>query len=329
MNIIFNDVIYMTNIDNTNIPTSHAYTSFENKNNANISPDRYVFWMDDISVLFKDNEYIKFVPTPVMTRVEQLNAITRFFLYLIILLLIFDKADSLYIPIIGLIMVIILYNVFVVDEKGKRDELLRMKRKSESMRDINNELNYRTYQIDDDGDVVTIDIDRNRYNNKDTDSNSIAPSEYELEAGYYDSNGELHIGKYNDPLKSRNIIKHSLDEIRLYQNAKCRKPTVDNPFMNPSVADFNTENVPVACNADDEDIKNDMTLKFNEDMYRDIEDVFDKKNSQRQFFTVAHNVPNDMEAFARWCYKFPPTCKTNQERCLRYEDYRTMYENLY
>ena len=50
--------------------------------------------------------------------------------------------------------------------------------------------------------------------------------------------------------------------------------------MNPSIDDFNKESVPVACNADDEDINNEMALKFNQDMYRDIEDVFNKKNSR-------------------------------------------------
>jgi hypothetical protein len=101
---------------------------------------------------------------------------------------------------------------------------------------------------------------------------------------------------------------------------------MDHHHISKHAPDFNNDNhSPVACNSDDEDIKQNMDLKFNEDMYHDIEDVFDKKNSQRQFFTVAHTIPNDMEAFANWCYKFPPTCKTNQERCLRYEDLRMKY----
>jgi hypothetical protein len=68
-----------------------------------------------------------------------------------------------------------------------------------------------------------------------------------------------------------------------------------------------------------------MEIKFNQDTYRDFEDVFNKKNSQRQFFTIAHNIPNDQEAFGRWLYKFPPTCKTDQTRCLKYQDLRTKY----
>lgn len=268
----------MTNIDNT--------APFSFKNNVNITPHKCVFWTDDVTILYRDKGYIQFIPTPDMSSVEQFNALTRFCLYLIILLLIFDRSDLLYLPLIGLIIVIILYNVSEVGTSDGRDELLKI---SENIKDVNDDSNYKTYQIDDDGDVVTIDKNHNH------------PSWIKN----YDSDNT-----------------YLIDDIQLYKNVECRKSTVDNSFMNLSITDFNTENVPVACNANDEDIKKDMELKFNEDMYRDIEDVFDKKNSQRQFYTVAHNIPNDMEGFARWCYKFPPTCKTNQERCLRYDDLR-------
>lgn len=313
-------------------------TNNYNKTNT-ISPERYVFWMNDITVLFANSNFIRFVPTSDMTRIEQLNALTRFFLYLLIILFMFDKTDEfMYVPIVGLILIIVLYNVFEMDENGKRQELIRMKRNREKLRDVNkSELNYRTYQIDNDGDIITVDIDQEEAIKYNELQNAKENTDYELEAGIYSSDGEIQTGKYLPAVKSLSEtqqdenIKYSLDEIRSYQKAKKRKPTTDNPYVNPSVADFNTENkfaddiIPVACNADDEDIKNDMVLKFNEDIYRDIEDVFDKQNSQRQFYTVAHNIPNDQEAFARWCYKFPATCKTNQERCLRYEDLRTKY----
>lgn len=309
-----------------------------NKTNT-ISPERYVFWMNDITVLYTNNNFIKFVPTSDMTRVEQLNALTRFFLYLLVILFMFDKTDEfMYVPIVGLILIIILYNVFEMDENGKRQELIRMKRNREKLRDVNkSELNYRTYQIDNDGDIITVDIDQEVEKQENLSQEEYNQTDYELEAGIYDSENKIQTGKYRPAVKSLSQsqqdenIKYTLDEIRTYQKAKKRKPTTDNPYVNPSVADFNTENllaediIPAASNADDEDIKNDMVLKFNEDIYRDIEDVFDKQNSQRQFYTIAHNIPNDQEAFARWCYKFPTTCKTNQERCLRYEDLRTKY----
>ncbi len=298
-----------------------------------ISPERYIFWLNDITTLYKNDQYIKFFPTSNMTRIEQFNALSRFCIYLLILFLLLDKTDEwLYIPIIGLILIIVLYNLFEIDEDGKRKELLRMKRKIAS-KDIDEpDINYRTYLINEDGESRFIDIDQQieaEYTDEDISSVS---TDYELQAGYYDSDGKLITGSNYDALsvnkkkEEADKIKYTLDEMRIYSKAKARKPTTDNPFMNPTLDDFNKELVPVAANADDEDVQNDINFKFNEDLYRDIEDVFNKKNSQRQFFTVAHTIPNDQEAFARWCYKFPATCKTDQSRCLRYQNLQVRYE---
>ena len=319
-------------------------------NNSDISPERYVFWLNDITVLFKNDSYIKFIPTNDMTRIEQLNALTRLFIYLTILFVILGKTDDLiYIPLIGIVFCIILYNLFEIDDTGKRKELQRMKRNTTSK---NYELpipdiNYRTYQVNDNGEIITVDIDQQEQEKFDKSKNK-NQTEYDIEVGYYDSNGNIVYGDYNGALNKNHTsgmidptnptkfdkdnslndlknIKYTMDEIRLYENAKCRRPTNDNPFMNPSLDDLNKENVPVACNSDDEDIQNEISNKFNQDMYRDIEDVFNRKNSQRQFYTVHQSIPNDQEAFARWCYGFPPTCKTDQQYCLRYQDLRTKY----
>lgn len=265
-----------------------------------IEQERYIFWLDDISILVKNKNYLKFIPTSSMTRIEQLNSLSRFFLYLLIIFLLFDKTSNyIYLPIIGLIFIVILYFIYENDDNGKRKELLRMKR-NENFDELtnNNEINY----------VLDNDVDSLSSNEND-----------DINVSYYDSNNKL-IDK-ND--KKNDVVKYTLDEMKMYENARCRKPTKDNPFMNPTIDDFNKENTPIACNSDDKDINNDIDIKFNEDLYRDVDDVFDRKNSQRQFFTIAHNIPNDQEAFARWCYKFPKTCKEDQERCLRYEDLRT------
>jgi hypothetical protein len=299
-----------------------------------ISPERYIFWLNDITRLYKNDQYIKFFPTSDMTRIEQFNALSRFCIYLLILFIILDKKDEwLYIPIIGLIMIIILYNLFESDEDGKRKELLRMKRKIASKVIDEPDINYRTYLINEDGESRFIDIDQQIEEDAGSGENiSSASVDYDLEAGYYDSNGKLVYGSnysalsINKKKEEADKIKYTLDEMRIYQKAKARKPTTDNPFMNPTLNDFNKEMVPVAANADDEDIQNEIEYKFNEDLYRDIEDVFNKKNSQRQFFTVPHNIPNDQEAFARWCYKFPATCKTDQQRCLRWQNLQIRYE---
>lgn len=278
-------------------------------NNSNIiDSDRYVFWLDDISILYKNKNYLNFIPTSSMSRIEQLNSITRFCIYLLIIILLFDDSSDNWIllPITVIIFIIILYNIFNIDIDGKYKELKRIRK-------FNNE----NFELSDNINGIPSIIDINNNNNIDTN--------YALESGIYDSNGSLHNSTYYGPLNNNsqlNNINYLLNEEQLYKKQSQRKPTKDNPFMNPSVNDFNSENIIVPSNSDDKDIQQDIELKYNDDIYKDIHDVFNKKNSQRQFFTVAHNIPNDQEGFARWCYKFPPTCKTTNNRCLRYEDIR-------
>ena len=117
---------------------------------------------------------------------------------------------------------------------------------------------------------------------------------------------------------------YTLDEYRLFKEGTCRRPTKDNPLMNLTAEDYNRD-VSQACNADEDNIvKTQIDDNLDKDLYKDIEDVFDRKNSERQFFTGTQDIKYDSEKFARWCYKFPPTCKTNQERCLNYADYRIL-----
>lgn len=132
-----------------------------------------------------------------------------------------------------------------------------------------------------------------------------------IETGFIDSNDELRINRVtNYPTKGQDLT------------FTCRKPTKDNPFMNPPISDFNT-NVPAACNSDDKDISDKITKSFNTGLFMDIDDIFDKMNSQRQFYTVPNTeIPNNQTAFANWLYRSPVTCKEDQEQCLRYEDLR-------
>ena len=120
---------------------------------------------------------------------------------------------------------------------------------------------------------------------------------------------------------NKNKINYNFDEISEYEKATCRRPTPDNPFMNTPVTQYNKENVPVACNSDDDEIKVQIDKNFYKNLYRDVGDLFDVKNSQRMFYTTAP-VPGDQTNFANWLYADSNHCKTNQEQCLLYEDLR-------
>jgi len=132
-----------------------------------------------------------------------------------------------------------------------------------------------------------------------------------IETGYIDSDDNMRFNRTTSLLTKGQDLSYT-----------CRPPTDDNPFMNPPISDFNTI-VPSACNSDDKDIDNSITKSFNSSLYMDVDDAFDKFNSQRQFYTVPNTaIPNNQNDIANWLYRSPTTCKEDQEQCLRYEDLR-------
>lgn len=102
----------------------------------------------------------------------------------------------------------------------------------------------------------------------------------------------------------------------------CTPPTRNNPFMNVLMNEWADNPArPAACEYDGVD--QEVEDNFNYNLYKDIDDLFEKNNGQRQFFTMPYTtIPNDQGSFARWLYDVPSTCKEDQENCLRYEDLR-------
>ncbi len=252
-----------------------------------------IFWIENPSILYESNNYLNFFPTSNMTRIEQLNAITRLCIYYIIIISLFGNNDkSLAFPFIIILLIVIIYYIYKNDSVGKYNDFINKKIKK------NNK-------------------EKNIYKYKDI-----------LESGYYDSNGKLILGKNNDSQvlldnKAKDFVNYDFNELLEYEKNSCRRPTKENPFMNTPVTDFGKENIPVACNVDDDDIKENMERYFNVDLYRDVGDLFDTKNSQRIWYTTpVTQIPNDQEGFANWLYKTDDICKVNQGSCLRYEDLR-------
>ena len=95
-------------------------------------------------------------------------------------------------------------------------------------------------------------------------------------------------------------------------DGSCKTPTKDNPFMNPEIYDYNTDKMAEnACTTyNNKGLQNYSENIFNESLYRDVNDLSGKHNSQRQFYTVPGNsIPNDQDTFAKWLYATPKTCK--------------------
>ena len=90
-------------------------------------------------------------------------------------------------------------------------------------------------------------------------------------------------------------------------------PSNNNPFMNITLNDWEKPNREALIKmplANVGDIHKDINEKFNENLYRDLSDVFEKENSQRQFYTTPiTTIPNQQDKFADWLYKTDKTCK--------------------
>lgn len=112
----------------------------------------------------------------------------------------------------------------------------------------------------------------------------------------------------------KNLIKKFegyLDDMQYVQ------PNVNNPFMN--AMPFDSRNRDPATRTIDNSVKHaEVEVAFDNGTYRDVNDVFDKNNGKRQFFTMPWTTyPNNQGGFANWLYKTPPTCKEgNGEQCL-------------
>lgn len=257
--------------------------------------NKYIFWSDDPSILYKNNKYLEFVPTVDMTRVEQLNAITRFSIYFLILACITNKSEIwIQLPILIIIFTYVLFLIYDSDNSGKLHEIEKFINSEKSVNLINK------VKSKSDSDII-------------------------LEAGDYNEQNKLVTDKYQSS-KQHNSYKqhnkHSFDKFNEYLKATCRKPTPDNPFMNTTINDFGIELPPQACNIDDDDIQEKINDSFNQDLFMDVSDLFERQNSQRQFYAIPNSNPPDTIGFANWLYSPESTCKINQSKCGAFEDLR-------
>jgi len=274
------------------------------------------FWLDDPKELYENGNYLLFIPKYEMTKNQQSNAISRLCFYMILLILIFGKGEIfLFIPITILILVILFNKVNMFDKFGGMKEL----RKIFSIREEDKVKNEETYTLDTNKTYPT-------YQERIDAENAEKP--YTLKTGFYDSNGTLIVGgdnNENPSTKTNNAsTNYTADELKDYKKNTCKKPTPDNPLMNLQATDWGNINIPEACNADDDDIKDDIAVNFNHDLFRDVDEVFDKANSQRQFYTMPNtSIPNNQTEFAQWLYRKPKgtLCKDeDMSKCIHFYD---------
>ena len=98
------------------------------------------------------------------------------------------------------------------------------------------------------------------------------------------------------------------------QQGKCVQPTFDNPFMNANLITGNRHRAPACLQTTA--VKKEIKNKYNNNLYRNVGDIFGKANGQRQFYTMPSTTfPNSQTKFAKWLYGTGPTCKQQSKMC--------------
>lgn len=93
-------------------------------------------------------------------------------------------------------------------------------------------------------------------------------------------------------------------EGKINKNADCSLPSDNNPFMNVLMNEYTDDpERKEACDVDENKIKQVINDKYFKDVYRDVDDVFDRKSSFRNFYTMPNtSIPNDQKSYAEWLY---------------------------
>jgi len=127
----------------------------------------------------------------------------------------------------------------------------------------------------------------------------------------------LYIYKFNTIEKMQE--DHQISQN--YEKSTCLKPTEDNPFGNTLLTDVsNYTEKEEACLI--EENSEEIEQHFNKGLFKDVNDLYGKNNSQRQFFTMPntneYGVKNgDTVKFANWLFNSgQSTCKEDTSKCV-------------
>ena len=109
------------------------------------------------------------------------------------------------------------------------------------------------------------------------------------------------------------------DNHRQYGNTL---PSKDNPFMNTLLTDLSTGKPrELASDPHDPCVQKMIEYNFNENLYKEADDLYNTNNSQNRFVTMPNTneygiASGDTVKFANWLYNPPaPTCKEDSSYC--------------
>jgi hypothetical protein len=289
--------------------------------------DNDQFWTSNPAILF--DKYDIIIPDKTMDKTKQLNIISRDIIYLIILCLIFYADYNIIIfLLVALILIIIFYYIYINDTMSIFNENIENIKKISENFTKEFDKNYKhgdNLELNNSAITLYDSVKNKIFKNNNVSSIDVIP-----ESGYIDSDENYKIGsnysdinykEYMEKIQNDKNKKISWEQNNDFIKNESRIPTINNPFTNIAFTDYlDYGNLAEPCNIDDEDLQNKMQNLYNSSIYRNIDDVWERENSQRMFYTLPiQTVPNSQSDFANWLYKTGPSCKENTQNCTYYQ----------
>jgi hypothetical protein len=187
------------------------------------------FWIYKPKIIFED--YYEIIPEKKMSRTKQLNTISRFIIYLIVLTLIFDSSSlMILIYLTALILIIIFYFINKSDIKGvakdianeSKDEIEKYTGINKSACNDNSCATYRNLDSKTRDNNINKSIINifDKTKDKVTKATGLEDNNVEIESGYIDGDGNYQIGADYSYVKFDNNVKIYLKRL---ENLYCTK----------------------------------------------------------------------------------------------------------
>lgn len=125
------------------------------------------------------------------------------------------------------------------------------------------------------------------------------------------------------------LRKYSKENFKI-EEERYRKSTLNNPYGNRMPYDSNFGRKRMRnysrLTKENKELEEEIKENFNANLYRSLDDIYEKKHSQRNFYTMpsTSNIPDEDGEMRKWIYSSVSknNCKTDPTKCSVYEDYR-------
>ena len=248
-------------------------------------------WIEQPTILFDREHVKKFVWTSDMDYNQRLNATVRFIIYFSVLaFLYFNRVEWLY-----LALAIIGYLFYA---HYRRPQLVQQFLYLDDIHDHHpNEATQATPTLATPASTPTHINQTGGSRMEQVGGGSLEQREWEEN---YGPNAPFR--GYSHDLIDPNVV------IEPSSNQRCKVSTPNNPFGNALPGDNEILRATPLCDPDAQ--KDAIDANFQKGLFSDLNDVFQRNNSQRQYITQpSTTIPNDREGFMTWLWETPFVCK--------------------